>query len=306
MPPVVGYTALTVARVLGAAYLVTMMFGTGLRLGVEPKADKATKRQRRQLLLRALAIDLLLLPLFAVAVTRALHTAGDVAIALLLLAAAPGGRYAPQLTRWARGDLGLTVEITLFLVKLTPFTAPFVAARLLDVHHIEMHDLPFILQLLLLQLVPYLAGKAVRRHRPALAEWLRRPVELAAVTFAVALFFSLVAHRELRSVFLLGGWGWLATLAFGFLALATGWLLGGPTPRTRRAFAITANGHDLALALVLAGLAFPGRAVQLATFGVWLILFACNAIFAVVAGRRALASAGAVPTSPIVEPSGGG
>jgi hypothetical protein len=45
------------------------------------------------------------------------------------------------MAKLARGDLGLATEITLFLAKLTPFTAPLTIKWLLGVPRVELRDI---------------------------------------------------------------------------------------------------------------------------------------------------------------------
>src|SRR5437763_11552321 len=89
--------------------LIAMMFSMGLEVGGEPAEDKQAKRRQRRLLVRGLLFNLVLLPLLAVTLTRALDASGDVAIAFLLLAASAGGRFAPQLSKIAGAPRGLSV-----------------------------------------------------------------------------------------------------------------------------------------------------------------------------------------------------
>ncbi len=275
-----------VTRAIAAAFLVVMMLGMGLSLGGEPKADKPTKRRQRRLLARALAFNLVLLPLVAVTLTRAFAVTDAVAVALLLLASSPGGRCAPQLGKLAGAELALSVETTLFLAKLVSFTAPVTARILLHTHHIELRELPFIAQLVLLQLVPYIAGRQLRKRRPDLAAALARPLELAT-WMLLALLAAVVVGRLRGLGVLVGARGWWPALVFALLAPALGWVLGGPAPETRRALAVSANARDVALAALMASLAFAGGEVQVATFGVWLLLLLVDVVFVrLVAGAR--------------------
>ncbi|MDB4970264.1 MAG: Bile acid:sodium symporter [Myxococcales bacterium] len=275
-----------VARALTGAYLVTMMLSMGLELGAAPKEQGAAKRSQRRLLLRGLAINLVLLPLVALVVVRALHTRGDVALALLVLAATPGGRLAPQLTRIARGELGLSVEITLFLGKLTAFTAPLTVEWMLGARSIKVHELTLVAQLAVLQILPYLAGKMIRRRRPSFAARLLHVARFSALACVVAIVAFLVVHREIRSVLLIGGNGWAALLCVAAISLLLGWLLGGPSVRTRRAVALSVNARDLALALVIASLAYPGGGLQSLLFAEWLVFIAFSLAFAAVSRRH--------------------
>jgi BASS family bile acid:Na+ symporter len=263
---------LLAVRALAAAYLVTMMFSMGLELGGAPKEDKHEKWHKRWLLVRALAFNLLLLPLVAVTLTHVMHSSGDLMVAFLLLAASPGGRFAPHLAKSSGADLGLSVEITLFLNKMIPLTAPITAAWMLHSHRVELSELKFIAALLVLQFVPYTVGRQIRKRRPEWAARLQRPFERISWLILVPVLALVVAAHPLRDVPALGAdRTWWVVLAFGVLAPALGWLLGGPAAETRRAFSVSANARNLAVAFVIAGEAFGGREVQLATFAVWAV-----------------------------------
>jgi BASS family bile acid:Na+ symporter len=283
-------------RVVTAAYLISMMFWMGLTLGGGPAEDKATKRREHWLLALGLAFNLILVPLLAVALTRVIGATGEVTIALLLLAAAPGGRFAPQIAKLAGAQLGLSVEITIFLAKLVSFTAPITARWMLQTHRIELHELTFIAQLLLLQFVPYLVGKQLRKRKPALAARLNRPMELVTWCCLLASLAVVLAARPLHGLLMLPRErGWLAVLAFAIVAPALGWLLGGPARETRRTFAVSANARDLGLTLVIASVALPQHGVQIALFAVWFFLVLVDVGYAKLVGARPRQIAPAAP-----------
>ena len=275
----------TAAHVLSALYLVTLMFAMGLDLGGVHE-DKATKRRKRRRLVRALLFNLLALPAIAIAVTRLLQPSEGVQVALLLLAATPGGRFAPQLAAMARADRVLSVEISLFLFKLAPLTAPFAVAWMLGARRVDMHELTFIAELFLLQMAPFLAGKLLRRRRPAIADRVSRPAHVASFALLVAIIAFVVAHRDLGMLWHLQPRDWLSVLLCAALSLALGWLAGGRTPSVRRSFALSADARNLGLALVIATLAFPSGKTDLDLFGVWAVLLAFNCAFALFSRRE--------------------
>jgi BASS family bile acid:Na+ symporter len=279
---------LDAARVALAVYLVVMMFSMGLELGGRPVESKEAKRQKRRLLLRGLAVNLLVLPCVAVILTHAFGTSGDVGLALLVTAASPGGRFAPHLTRIASADLGLSVEVTLWLAKLVAFTAPLTAGWMLHVHRVELREVTFIAQLLVLQLLPYLAGKWVRRHRIELARRIDRPVRIASwgISFVVLAIVLLVGTDLRRVAALSTDRGWGVVLLFGVCSLAAGWLVGGPDAESRRALAISANARNLALALMLASLSLGSHSVLLATIGIWIVLSVMDLAYAELTRRQ--------------------
>ena len=271
---------LTLIKILSALYLVSMMFALGLELGGGPKESTEGKRAKRRMLVRGLFLNLVVLPLVAFGITRALDASRDVSVALVLLAAVPGGRYAPHLVKLGGGDTALAIELALFLSKITCFTAVPTAKWMLTLHTLEIHELPFLLQLVLLQLVPFYLGKWLRRaHRPA-ADRMLRPAHTIAVATAVAAFAFVLIKVDRGVLHLFDGRSWLAVTAVGIMSPLVGWLFGGRDEGGRRAFAITANARELALALVMTSLAFPGQGVHTALFGVWSMLAVASFLLA--------------------------
>jgi BASS family bile acid:Na+ symporter len=278
------------ARWLMAAFLVVMMFSLGLELGGKPPKDKRIKRHERWLLVRALVLNLVVMPLVAYALVHGLHRSGTFATAILLLAATPGGRYAPHVAKLARGELGLAVEVTLFLAKLTAFTAPVTVKWLLGVPRVDLQDLVLIAQLLFLQMLPYVVGRQLRRRRTDVADLLVRPLFVTELVVGLAFVVLLVGSGELAVLRSFGAIGWMAAIVFGLLLLGVGWLCGGRAAETRRTFAVTTAARNLGLALVVAGQLFPrGGGVQLALVGIWLICGVLEVAYAAaVRGPRAL------------------
>ena len=183
---------------------------------------------------------------------------------------APGGRLLPNLARRGGGELGLSVEITLWLAKLTAFVAPPMLALLGDVHRVHLDDVRIIVALVGIQLVPYVAGRELRRRRSSIAERLRHPLDLVRGGLVVAV----LARRDragqdrraaLRRRGRLGG-GRSSSRPSAWRSA------GSPaarSPTVRRTFALAATSRDLALALTLATLAYPGLPVELPVFAVW-------------------------------------
>ncbi len=189
----------------------------------------------------------------------------------MLLAAVPGGRFAPHFVKIGNGNVPLSIEVTLFLAKLTAFTAAPTARLLLGVHAIDVREVPLILQLILLQIVPLYAGKWIRRKHQATARRLLQPAQRVALVAMLTVFVAVLLGEDRGLVELAHDRAWIAVAATGIAWPLVGWLLAGRRPDNRRAFAILANAREVALALVLASLAFPAHGVHTALFGVWSI-----------------------------------
>jgi BASS family bile acid:Na+ symporter len=289
----------TITTVLSSIYLVSMMFALGLELGGAPKESKTQKRAKRRMLVWGLFVNLVIFPAVAYAFARAVHARGDVAIALMLLAAVPGGRFAPHLVKVGYGDVPLAIEVTLFLAKLTAFTAVPTTRLLLGVPAIELRELPLIAQLILLQIVPLYAGKWLRRKNRPLADRLLRPAQWTAVSIMVAVFFVVLFREDRGLLQLMNDRAWIAVLATGMAWPILGRLLAGRQIENRRAFAILADAREVALALVIASLAFPTPGVHTALFGIWSIYTIVTILLALwLRGMPPIKAGGPAPAGP--------
>jgi BASS family bile acid:Na+ symporter len=275
MPTVLALTP----KVIAAIAIVATMVQLGLEL--QP-IDRAAKRRERRLVVLALVVNFVFVPLLAFVVVRGLGARGPVGIALLLLAAAPGGRHAPMVVRAAGADVGLAVEITLFVNKLNALLSPLLAAAMLGVEKIDLRELVWVLELLLLQILPWFTARLLRKWRPSLATKLVAPARWTALAATLALLVYVVAHHGLRVTLVLGWRGWVSVLVFGLVLLALGWLVGGSEPATRRSFALSTEARNLALALVIASIAVRDQTVLLSIFGAWLLLLALSWLAVVV------------------------
>ena len=280
----------TWVAVLSAAYLVSMMFALGLELGGGPKESKEQKRAKRRMLLRGLILNLVVLPLVAFGITRAAHPPKDVAVALLLLAAVPGGRFAPHLVRFGGGDIALAVEVTVFLAKLTCFTAVLSAKWMLTLGALEIRELPIVAQLVVLQLVPFYLGKWLRRAHRNTADRLLKPAQWVATALLLTGVPAVLLRDDRGILALLDARSWLAILAVVVVSPVIGWLFAARHDAERRTFAIGANCRELALALTMASFAFPDKGVHTALYGIWSILGIAS--FLIASGMR---NAAAIP-----------
>ncbi len=290
---------------LSSAYLVSMMFALGLELGVGPKESKTEKRGKRRMLAWGLAFHLLALPALAFGVTRLLHLSDDVTIALLILMVAPGGRFAPHLVKLSGANVALAIEVTLFLAKLTGFTAAPLAKWMLTLHSLEVRELPLIAQLVLLQLLPYVIGKQLRKRDRARADQLMRPAHRLAIFFAVASLVVVLVKGDRGLGDLLGQRGWIAVAIVTLASPVLGWFAGGAKRVNRKAFAIMADSRELALALVIASIAYPGTGVHTALFAIWSVM-AFASFFLATALRAPRETSGAAPKLTAGDPALGG
>jgi predicted Na+-dependent transporter len=141
-------------------------------------------------------------------------------------------------------------------------------------HRVDVRELPYVVQLFALQILPFYGARLLRKWRPVRAAQLSRPAQGTAIVAMFVLLLYLTAHHALHSILSFGLRGWLAVLTFGVALLILGWMVGGRDAATRRTFAIAGEARNLALALVIANMTIGDDQVLMAIFGAWVILFA--------------------------------
>ncbi|MBL39185.1 MAG: Na(+)-dependent transporter [Xanthomonadales bacterium] len=145
-----------------------------------------------------LGLQMLVLPLLSWAVVLIVPLSPAAAAGLLLVALVPGGATSNLFTYLARGDLALSVCLTAVTAMLVPFTLPLIMMlnfRLLGLPASEF-TLPYwtvVGQLMLVTLVPALAGMCIRRalgpgRADPLLPTVRRLTGIAMIAIVLALF----------------------------------------------------------------------------------------------------------------------
>ncbi len=227
-------------------FVVGTMLSVGMALSVPQIV--ATLRTPR-LLLSALAANFVIVPLLAYVLTRAIPLAEPLAIGLLLLGSAAGAPFSLKLVQFARGDLASSVGLTVLLMFVTVGFMPMVLPTLLPVSHVR----PWLIAkpLVTVMLTPLLLGLLIRSREPAIArhsEPVLRRTSTGALVVAVILVIAASYDNAVRMVEF---HAILAAVLLLALALACGFLLGGPTPHARSALGFATGQRDLSAALLV-------------------------------------------------------
>ncbi|GAB5489717.1 MAG: bile acid:sodium symporter family protein [Parasphingorhabdus sp.] len=149
--------------------LVTAMLGMGATLTprdfrevlVEPKAVTS-----------GTAIQLLLVPLVALAFISAFGIAGGVAVGIALIAAIPGGTTSNIFTFFARGNVPLSITITAVTTLACLFTTPLILEFLITQYMPDDFTMPraqIMMEIALTLLLPLVIGMLYLRFLPGTA-----------------------------------------------------------------------------------------------------------------------------------------
>ena len=112
--------------------------------------------------------QLIVLPIIAFLLIKILNTPLELALGVMIIAAAPGGVTSNVLTKFANGDVALSVSLTAVISLISIFTVPFIvfkSAELLNVSYISnnISMLSISLKMFLVVTLPVMIGMLIRK-----------------------------------------------------------------------------------------------------------------------------------------------
>ena len=264
-------------NVVASLTLFEMMVAIGLGVTL---TDVLQVARDWRLVCKAALASYVLVPAAAVGLLIAFQADPFVAAGFLICAVCPGAPYGPPLTGIAKGNVGVSVGLMVFLAGSSAVVAPLLLQILLpmilqylpalsaDSPPFEIDGGKIVTTLLVVQFLPLCIGLALRSWRPALADRLKRPANLLSMLLNLTLL-SLIVYAQfdmLTAVPLRGYFGMLLLVLGG---VASGWLLSGKSNRT--AMVMATSVRNVGVSLVIVSAAFAGtRAVAAATvFGLF-------------------------------------
>ncbi|GAA4609720.1 BASS family bile acid:Na+ symporter [Actinoplanes octamycinicus] len=272
----------TVAVVL---LLVASMLAVGTSTGVP---EFRALLRRRGLVAAAVVVNVLVLPGVAVALVTAAGLRPEVALGVVLAAAAPGGGTGALLTLHARGDVTVSAGLQVLLGPLGLVAVPLWAA--VAGHSVVAPGAGGLLVVgggLAGQVVPLAVGMWLRRTRPPTADRVHRVARRAAdvLLAGVVVYFLVTGIGRLPQV----GWAGVGVIVVLVVASLLPVFVGWGSPAQRRAVAMTSGVRNLTLGLFFATAASPTVVLALLAYG--LVMYGLC-----VPAAWALARSPAVPT----------
>ena len=269
--------------------LAFIMLALGLGLTFDDFARVA--RRPRDFAVGALS-QIVVLPAVAFILASIWPMAPELALGLMIIAAAPGGVTSNILTAFARGDVALSISLTAVISLLSVITIPVIVVFSYGQFIGEQagQDISVAgtaIGVFLIVAVPVLIGLSIRRFAESFAlraEPAARRV--SAVLFVLVLAGAIVQERSnIVPYFAQAG---LVTLVLNLLMMAIAYLLArmfATGPSQRIAIAIECGLQNGTLAIAVAVLLFGGglAAVPAATYS--LIMFATALIYIAVLRR---------------------
>ena len=181
--------------VLGLS-LAFIMFSLGLSLSPE---DFAVAFRQPKALFAGLLCQVILLPLVAFCLITFFQLQGELAFGVMILSCCPGGITSNVMTRWARGDVALSISYTAIVSLLTALTLPLIlsiaSTQFLSGRALDLNVLSLSLKVFAIATLPVLIGVLIRKVRPASAAALERSCALLSnALFALILLATLISQ----------------------------------------------------------------------------------------------------------------
>ena len=145
--------------------LALIMLGLGLGLSIK---DFLRVVNHPRDFLVGIICQLILLPIVAYILLLILRLPIELAVGLMIIAAAPGGVTSNVLTKFANGDVALSISLTAIVSLISIFSVPFIvftSAKLLNVTDLSQ-DITMIgiaLKMALVVTVPVILGMTIRK-----------------------------------------------------------------------------------------------------------------------------------------------
>ena len=146
--------------------LALIMLGLGTSLTLEE--FKRVAKQPKDFIVGFIC-QMILLPIIAFALIKIFHTPIELALGVMIIAASPGGVTSNILTKFANGDVALSVSLTAIISLISVVSVPFIvftSAEILQVSFIdkEISMLGISLKMFFVVTLPVIFGMLIRKY----------------------------------------------------------------------------------------------------------------------------------------------
>ena len=230
--------------------------------------------------------QIILLPIIAFLLIKIWPIAPELAIGVMIIAAAPGGVTSNLLTSFAKGDVALSISLTAIISLICVFTIPFIVLTSVDLLGVSGVDPNISLismsrDMFLIVTVPVVLGMIVRKISYGITSKLEPLAKkISIVLFILVLLGAIAAEREnVVSYFAQAG---LITLVLNVVMMIVAYyvaqLLASGT-KQKKCITIECGLQNGTLAIFVATSIFGGGMYVIPAATYSLIMFATSLIF---------------------------
>ena len=265
--------------------LAFIMFSLGL--GLTGNDFLRVVKQPRDFFVGAFS-QIILLPIIAFILVKIwpIALSPELAIGVMIIAAAPGGVTSNLLTSFAKGDVALSISLTAIISLLCVITIPFIvltSVGLLSNINVtqDISLLSMSRDIFLIVTVPVILGMLLRKFASGAAlKFEAIAKKISTALFVLVLLGAIAAEREnIVPYFAQAG---LITLVLNVIMMVVAFYLAqllGSGPEQKRCITIECGLQNGTLAIVVATSIFGGGVYVIAPAVFSLIMFATSLIF---------------------------
>ena len=174
-----------------ALALIMLTLGLGLTTSDFTRVIKRPKD-----FLAGLICQVILLPIIAFVLIKILNVQPALALGVMIIAAAPGGVTSNILTKFANGDVALSVSLTAIISLLSILTVPFIvikSADLLDINYLskEISMSGISIKMFLVVTLPVVIGMLIRKFAQNFIIKSTALIEKISLTLFIIVFISI-------------------------------------------------------------------------------------------------------------------
>jgi BASS family bile acid:Na+ symporter len=230
--------------------------------------------------------QVILLPIIAFILVKIWPISPELAIGVMIIAAAPGGVTSNILTSFARGDVALSISLTAIISLLSVITVPFIIITSLGllgsenvVQNISLTSMA--ISMFLIVTVPVILGMIFRRFASNVAiKFESVAKKISIVLFIIVLLGAILAEKDnIVSYFADAG---LITLVLNVIMMIVAFYVAklfGTGNAQKKCIAIECGLQNGTLAIFVATTLFGGGAFVIPAATYSLIMFATSLIF---------------------------
>jgi BASS family bile acid:Na+ symporter len=265
------------------AFVVSSMLVMGMSLTV---GQIVQPLRNLRLVVLALVASFVIVPATAVVLRTVIPMDEELQIGLILMASAHGAPFLPKLAQIAKANLAFAVGLMTLLIVATVIYLPIVLPLLLPGVTVDAGQIAG--SLFFQMIVPLVVGLVVRARWEEAAEEAKKPLAQISNVSLVLLLVLMLGLNIQNVLDLFGSGALLATLILTLVAVAAGFLLGGPSQDTRGVTALGVALPNMAASFLVANGSFDDRPdVLVFLAGAGLVVMVITFPLAAELGKRA-------------------
>ena len=263
--------------------LAFIMFSLGLSLTIADFARVA--KQPKDFFVGAVS-QIIILPLVALILVMIWPLSPELAIGVMLIAAAPGGATSNIITSFAKGDVALSVSLTAIISLLCVFTIPFIVLISLNIltdsaSELSISILDIAIQMFLIVTVPVIIGMLCRKYFSNFSiSFGAISKKISAILFVIVLIGAILSEKDnIISYFSQAG---LITLVLNLLMMTIAFYIAklfSTAIAQRKALIVEIGLQNGTLAIVVATSVFGGGVYLIPAATYSLIMFATSLLY---------------------------